>query len=372
LGEYNVFNQEESNYVLNVFTVDSEFVSSPLLILSILKFLIDKAGQEGISGSYVTLNQLLTYFDAMGIEEEAARRSVQLMLNHRLIDPYDASADTLDSELRVAVSHCGRMHYEMATTDPIYVAQMALTTPMRDNNSVERMRKLTSQRLDSQGWKELRRTFLIYCMTQDRTFVRIPKDPMYAGQLQLRKDLEGKWVVHRGAPDESLVDETPPEMIMPGATGKTNISGEVIFYNAPKGFGFLKADGDLGDVFLQRSVLEEAGFANDLETGAVVIGDIGPGEKGRFMFTRVHRIEKAANANPANFFEDGTVEFYNGARGFGFANVPALNADVYISGKVMHLAGIINLVSGDRVKVRISRHLGRDNKLSAAEIKLAH
>src|SRR5262249_27371897 len=136
-------------------------------------------------------------FDAMGVDESLVDDGLRLLLEYRLIEPYDASDDGVHSNQRVAVSHSGRMHFEMATMDPIYLIEMALATPMRAAAVVDQLRNiLKNWNDDSAG--ELIGRFARYCVDEDAVFTRIPSDALYNGQKQFREDFSKRWATGGG------------------------------------------------------------------------------------------------------------------------------------------------------------------------------
>ena len=56
-------------------------------------------------------------------------------------------------------------------------------------------------------------------------------------------------------------------------------TGTVKFFNSEKGFGFISAGGDAGDVFVHYSNIAGDGFKT-LEEGQQVAFDVAPGRKG--------------------------------------------------------------------------------------------
>jgi len=105
LGDYNAFSSEDNSFVSNVFASAGDTVSTPLLKLSVIKLLIDKAGGDGGLGGYLTIGNIRQYFDAMGIDESIVDEAVASLLEFRLVEPYDASDGTVWTGQRVAITH---------------------------------------------------------------------------------------------------------------------------------------------------------------------------------------------------------------------------------------------------------------------------
>lgn len=369
-GEYNAFQQDNSSFVLNVFDVSPDFPSTPLLRLSILKLLIDRAGEQSGVGSYVPVAQIYSYCDSMGIGDDAVRAALNIMLSYRLVEPYDASAQSADDAQQLMITHSGRMHYEMSTTDLLYVSQMAFSTSLRATSVVEKLAAIKNGYMANKEWIEIRRIFLVYCMAQDRTMARVPNDKIFDGQRQLRQDLQRRWVLNRN-PSVTLTDEEiPPEIAVPERTGRDDVVASVKWFDEKKGFGFLTHD-KFGDIFIHKRVLRAKGI-DTLTTGDSLTVDIGPGEKGRYQVIHLHSL--AAAATPATAEEQkwqaGTLDFFNSGRGYGFVSVIGLTDDVFLPGRVVEPSLTPKLTSGQRVEVLISRD-NRGKGYAVTSIRIA-
>ena len=138
----------------------------------------------------------------------------------------------------------------------------------------------------------------------------------------------------------------------------TNVTAQVKWYNPNKGFGFVQpADGG-GDAFLHASVLGQAGF-QELGEGDTVICDIAPGPRGPQVMA-VHSVERSqqpreawsrgVDDRPMETVE-GTVKFFDAAKGFGFVTPDSGGKDVFVSGRILAKAGLGTLESDQRVRV---------------------
>lgn len=115
LGNYSAFQQDEQSFVINVFSSSPFFPTTPLLKLRILKLLIVRAGEDGGGvGSYLSVETVHHFFEAAGISLESIDSALSELLEFRLIEPYDASDDSVRAAQRVAVTLSGRMHFDMA------------------------------------------------------------------------------------------------------------------------------------------------------------------------------------------------------------------------------------------------------------------
>ena len=197
-GDYSQFNQGSSNYVLNMFSVDPEWLSSPLCKLSVVRLLLDKEHEstERDSG-YLTVEEIQNYFEPVGIPRDKIMPVVDSLLQYRLIEPYDPSETTVTENLRVRVTHSGQIHYEFAMKNFVYMQSMALCTAIRSSSAIQDMKSLLQNRgkLARQDWKMIRSHFIEAMLSEDATFLTVPNAVEYKSQHVMRDDLRNKWVV---------------------------------------------------------------------------------------------------------------------------------------------------------------------------------
>jgi len=345
-GNYNAFQQEHNHFVLNVFAISPYFPTTPLLNLSILKVLIDRAGEGGVVGSYMSVEQVRQYFGSAGVSEPAIDHAIGVLLSYRLIEPYDASNEAVETTQRVAITHSGRIHYELSMTDSFFISDMALATPVRGMSVVDSLRAIKSEKMAAAEWQAVQRIFVGYCLEQDDLYVRLPKDPMYEGQRLLRSGLKSKWVEQRSSQERGA--------------GYSHLQAVVKWFNSDRGFGIVEGEGE--EIFLHGSVLQRAELP-PVEPGDTIECDVALGPKGRLQVITAYSVQAAPiDAASATFHEpvQGIVDFYNRRRGYGFIHADTLPSDIYVSGRVLDECGVEVLAAGDTVSVSIQpSHLGR-------------
>jgi DNA-binding transcriptional ArsR family regulator len=193
-GDYNQFNQEAHDYILNVFTVSPEYITTPLTKLSIISLLMDKESQSSDTESqYITVEEIQSYFEPCGLSPTIIRQHLAELLKYRLVEPYDPTDKNVYEDQRVRITHCGRIHYEFALRDDVYVTSMALTTGVRSGDLIAVLRSIRSRRMDRNDWREVSKEFIEHVLSEDKTFVSIPTHSAYKGQLLLRRGLAGAW-----------------------------------------------------------------------------------------------------------------------------------------------------------------------------------
>lgn len=192
---------------------------------------------------------------------------------------------------------------------------------------------------------------------------------------------------------------------------RSNVSAVVKWYNPTKGFGFVQPSDGSPDAFLHATVIEQSGHGEVAE-GATVICDLGDGQKGPQVLS-IHSVDMSTAtpgggarrpapggaprggfggggygsgggyggggygsgggygggggggfSEPAGDPVDGTVKFYNGAKGFGFITPDDGGKDVFVSSRTLEQAGIMDLASDQRV--RVTTRVGQKGPMAAS------
>lgn len=133
------------------------------------------------------------------------------------------------------------------------------------------------------------------------------------------------------------------------------VNAVVKWFNPAKGFGFVQPDDGSPDAFLHVSVLEAAGH-RDAPDGAAVVCDIARGPKG-LQVTAIHSLDAPTSGvggsvgEEAGTVVEGRVKFFDAAKGYGFVVPDEGTGDVFVSGRVLHRAGISALQPETRVRM---------------------
>ena len=202
-----------------------------------------------------------------------------------------------------------------------------------------------------------------------------------------------------------------PSPAMPAASGPES-TAVVKWFNAEKGFGFVEVEGS-GDVFLHASVLTRVGVTA-VSPGATLKVRTGQGQKGPQVTEVTEVDESTASAAPAPRAprapgnhggggfgagagyggerpggygggersggyggaaggfgggarrgfdapvasgpeQQGTVKWYNSAKGFGFIAPEDGGKDVFVHASALRRAGLAELAEGQRVTIQITQ-----------------
>lgn len=175
----------------------------------------------------------------------------------------------------------------------------------------------------------------------------------------------------------------PPAM-MPASDGPET-SAIVKWFNAEKGFGFVELAEGGGDVFLHASVLARSGHTS-VNPGATLRVRTGQGQKGPQVTEVLEVDESTASAapargprmgggpggggggfggprrgydsappGPAGPEQQGTVKWYNQAKGFGFIAPEDGGKDVFVHASALRRAGLTELAEGQRVTIQVTQ-----------------
>ncbi|WP_223543829.1 AAA family ATPase [Pseudomonas sp. BF-B-28] len=189
LGDYTTFSQEDNAFILNMYAIHADHISSPLARLSIMQVLKNKSAvTDDIESKYLEVNLLMDYLEPIGFARKITRRHLDALFSYRLIEAYDPTMETLEDNTRVKITPSGLIHIELASDDATYVEHVGLSTPIRSCDALYKIRNLlNSKKLDSGDWAYLAGMFVEYLVTQDEIFC--PGASALNGQGVIRSSL---------------------------------------------------------------------------------------------------------------------------------------------------------------------------------------
>jgi hypothetical protein len=180
-GRYDIFSPDSHKYLHNVFDLNAEIETSPLLGLRILQALKDAVIKHGETrSSYISKVDLVGYLSGMGIERRAIGLWLDALLKRALVLNYDPTCVDEATATRVEISPTGELHLFWGSGDYEYLYAMAETTPIRDEGTFSEMLANKFMVVD----------FLRHLITEDEIFLQVPDHESYRGQLGLLRRLQ--------------------------------------------------------------------------------------------------------------------------------------------------------------------------------------
>jgi cold shock protein len=142
------------------------------------------------------------------------------------------------------------------------------------------------------------------------------------------------------------------------------VIGHVKWFDPSKGFGFVVADDGGPDILLHANVLRNFGQSSVADTARIEVSvqDTARGVQA----TDVHNIWPPEPSGDQPLVELGPdiplddlplvparVKWFDKAKGFGFANVFAVQGDVFLHIEVLRRSGLADLQPGEAVALRV-------------------
>jgi hypothetical protein len=190
-GRYDIYSPESHKYLHNVFDLNGEIQTSPLLGLRILQALKDADIRHGETRSkYISKADLVMYLCGMGLERRAISLWLDALLKRALVLNYDPTCVDESTATRVEISPTGELHLFWGCADYDYLFAMAETTPVRKEGAFVEMQRIYTERRTRHDYSAVVADFIRYLVAEDEIFAQVPDHESYNGQLGPIRKLE--------------------------------------------------------------------------------------------------------------------------------------------------------------------------------------
>ena len=307
-----------------IFDVSTEIARSPLVhvkVLALLKAIHDARSSN--DSRYNSVSSVLGYFDGMGYAETAVESSLSALMAASLVEPHDPSIGGLALAQRIAITHSGLTHLEMALFNPTFFEQMALTALIANGEVANQIRSYyASNDVLNLRLRKVRERFATFLSEEDEKFGQVPDSGQYNVQNAVSADIykfAGGTSEAELSNRDAVTASARPGLVASGA------SGVVDWFDEARGYGFVIVE-QLGEAaFLHASVLDKSGISS-VHDGDALIVDVSRSHKG--IAVSCVRKAQGNKVDDANLLETVVVKMF-GDRGYGFVYVPNLGQDAF-------------------------------------------
>jgi hypothetical protein len=181
--QYDIYPAGEHPYIRNIYAIDDDVDTSPLLGLRILRMLRD-AQKLDPSDPFVTVEQIIEYCRAMMVDSRVTSAWLSRLLESALCLSYDPTVTLIKDAGKVELSPSGLQHLEWGAGDADYVQMMIDVTPLVDQATFEQLESL-SGKPPRNVWKEELKLFVNYLISEDAKYCKVSEHEAFISQKKL-------------------------------------------------------------------------------------------------------------------------------------------------------------------------------------------
>ena len=338
----------ESPEIVNVFKVDKKTKQSPLLKIRILKLLksIDKTDSK-IDERHISVDSIASYFDGLGCSESSTFKALESLLENQLVEAFDNTITDIGPEQKLAITHRGRVHLKLSTSNSAFFFQMALVTPIRNEDAADKIRSIYRNKDSFFGrLKAIRSIFLEYLIQEDKSFCTNPEsESSYDNQRVLLEDL----LKFSDRKLDSVSELSETHGLLYSHNFQANgVIAVVKWYEPKRHYGFVEVP-ELGEsAFLHQEKLLESGL-NYIVEGEQIYCDISRESKG-LTVAKIHDYELDDTVSKTVLCR--IVRLYSD-RQYGFASFEDSYKSVYFSLQLFSEAQLSDLKIDSTFKAEV-------------------
>jgi len=187
-GRYDIYPYRDNRFVHNLFWLEEDQVTTPLLAVRVLLLLREARRSRGEDG-FVTVEQVVNFCGAMRIEAPLVLHATAELLERGLCWSYDPTVTEVTAARRVELSPSGFQHLWWATRDADYLQAMLEVTPIVDEEAYRELEQLYGQPFWT-TWKKRISRFAEYLVAEDALHCEAPDHPAYRAQRAVGMNLQ--------------------------------------------------------------------------------------------------------------------------------------------------------------------------------------
>lgn len=184
-GHYDTYPAGLHDFVQNLFALNEDLETTPLMGVRILRILADVPVTEH-EGALIDVETLEAYCQGMNLEVRAVRLWLDVMLKSGLCLNFDPTVQDIDGAARLEIAPAGRQHLHLASAEFEYLGAMLQATPLLDEATFHNLQYA----LKRKQWRTAVATFVDYLVKEDRSYCSLPDHPAYDSQRRIVPALE--------------------------------------------------------------------------------------------------------------------------------------------------------------------------------------
>jgi hypothetical protein len=184
-GHYDSYPVGLHDFVQNLFALNADLETTPLMGLRLLRTLADVPVTEH-EGALLDVETLEAYCQGMNLEVRAVRLWLDVMLKTGLCLNYDPTIQDIETAARIEISPAGRQHLLWASGAFEYLGAMLQVTALLDEKT---FRDLQFQ-VQRKRWRLAVSEFIDYLVREDKAYCSLPDHPAYQSQRRIAPTLE--------------------------------------------------------------------------------------------------------------------------------------------------------------------------------------